>query len=38
MAKISAAVLGATGEVGQKFVINLQRHPWFELTALYASE
>lgn len=38
MAKIPAAVLGATGEVGQKFVINLQRHPWFELTALYASE
>jgi len=38
MAKIPVAVLGATGEVGQKFVINLQRHPWFELTALYASE
>lgn len=38
MAKIPVAVLGATGEVGQKFVINLQRHPWFELRALYASE
>lgn len=38
MAKIPVAVLGATGEVGQKFIINLQRHPWFELTALYASE
>jgi len=38
MAKIPVAVLGATGEVGQKFVINLHRHPWFELTALYASE
>ena len=38
MAKTPVAVLGATGEVGQKFVINLQRHPWFELTALYASE
>lgn len=38
MARIPVAVLGATGEVGQKFVINLQRHPWFELTALYASE
>lgn len=38
MAKIPVAVLGATGEVGQKFVVNLQRHPWFELTALYASE
>ncbi len=38
MAKIPVAVLGATGEVGQKFVINLQRHPWFEPTVLYASE
>ncbi len=38
MAKIPIAVLGATGEVGQKFVLNLQKHPWFELTALYASE
>ena len=38
MAKIPVAILGATGEVGQKFVVNLQRHPWFEITALYASE
>ncbi len=38
MAKIQVAILGATGEVGQKFVVNLQKHPWFELTALYASE
>ncbi len=38
MKKIPVAVLGATGEVGQKFVLNLQKHPWFELTALYASE
>lgn len=38
MVKISVAVLGATGEVGQKFVVNLQNHPWFDLTALYASE
>ncbi|MFH1821591.1 MAG: aspartate-semialdehyde dehydrogenase [Methanobacteriota archaeon] len=38
MAKIPVGVLGATGEVGQKFVVNLQKHPWFELTALYASE
>ncbi|MDI6642722.1 MAG: aspartate-semialdehyde dehydrogenase family protein [Candidatus Hodarchaeaceae archaeon] len=38
MAKIPVGILGATGEVGQKFVVNLQRHPWFELTALYASE
>ncbi|MCJ7719963.1 MAG: aspartate-semialdehyde dehydrogenase family protein [Candidatus Hadarchaeum sp.] len=38
MAKIPVAILGATGEVGQKFVVNLQKHPWFETKALYASE
>ena len=38
MAKIPVAILGATGEVGQKFVVNLQKHPWFEIKALYASE
>jgi len=38
MAKIQVGVLGATGEVGQKFVMNLQNHPWFELSALFASE
>jgi aspartate-semialdehyde dehydrogenase len=38
MAKIPVAILGATGEVGQKFVVNLQKHPWFEINALYASE
>ncbi len=38
MDKITVGLLGATGEVGQKFVINLQKHPWFELKELYASE
>jgi aspartate-semialdehyde dehydrogenase len=38
MAKIPVAILGATGEVGQKFVVNLQEHPWFEVRELYASE
>jgi len=38
MEKITVGLLGATGEVGQKFVINLQKHPWFELKELYASE
>ncbi len=33
-----AAVLGATGTVGQRFVTLLEGHPWFELTALAASE
>ncbi|MEM2878750.1 MAG: aspartate-semialdehyde dehydrogenase family protein [Candidatus Hadarchaeales archaeon] len=37
MDRLRAGILGATGEVGQKFVFNLQRHPWFEIVALYAS-
>lgn len=36
--KIPVAVLGATGSVGQKFVELLQFHPWFEITALAASD
>lgn len=36
--KIKVGVLGATGAVGQRFVQMLQGHPWFELTALCASE
>ena len=31
-------ILGATGAVGQKFVEILAGHPWFEITALAASE
>ncbi len=38
MAKIPVGILGATGEVGQKFVVSLQRHPWFQITELFASE
>jgi len=38
MARVPVAVVGATGEVGQKFVVSLQTHPWFEIAALYASE
>lgn len=37
-AKIKVGVLGATGAVGQRFVQMLQGHPWFELTALCASD
>lgn len=33
-----AAVLGATGVVGQRFVELLQKHPWFEVGVLAASE
>ncbi len=38
MAKIPVAVLAATGAVGQRFVQLLVDHPWFEITALSASE
>ena len=34
----TAAVLGATGTVGQRFISLLAEHPWFELTALTTSE
>jgi len=37
-AKVPVAVLGATGTVGQKFVRLLAEHPWFEITALAASD
>jgi aspartate-semialdehyde dehydrogenase len=35
---IAVGILGATGSVGQKFVQLLSGHPWFEITALAASE
>ncbi len=38
MRRLKAGVLGATGMVGQRFVQLLQDHPWFELSALAASE
>jgi aspartate-semialdehyde dehydrogenase len=37
-AKIAVAVLGATGSVGQRFVQLLERHPWFYLHEVVASE
>jgi aspartate-semialdehyde dehydrogenase len=36
--RIPVAVLGATGSVGQRFVQLLNRHPWFRLAELVASE
>ena len=36
--KISVAVLGATGAVGQRFIQLLADHPWFEIAAVAASE
>ncbi len=36
--RFRVGILGATGAVGQKFVEVLEGHPWFEITALAASE
>jgi len=38
VSRIPVAVLGATGTVGQKFIRLLADHPWFELTAIAASD
>ncbi|MBQ3913415.1 MAG: aspartate-semialdehyde dehydrogenase [Lachnospiraceae bacterium] len=37
MAKLKAAVLGATGMVGQRFIQLLENHPWFEVAVVAAS-
>jgi len=34
----SVAIVGATGVVGQQFVVALQKHPWFQIVKLAASE
>jgi aspartate-semialdehyde dehydrogenase len=38
MTKIRTAILGATGTVGQRMIQLLEGHPWFEVTALAASD
>src|SRR5579884_2330871 len=35
---IRVGIVGATGVVGQQFVVALQHHPWFQITCLAASE
>jgi len=35
---IRAAIVGATGIVGQQFLVALKEHPWIEVSALAASE
>jgi aspartate-semialdehyde dehydrogenase len=35
--KIKVGVLGATGTVGQRFIVLLSTHPWFVIDALGAS-
>ena len=37
MKKYRVGIIGATGMVGQRFVLLLTDHPWFEVTALGAS-
>jgi len=36
--KLKVGILGATGAVGQRFVSLLEGHPWFDVSALMASE
>ena len=36
--QLPVAVLGATGSVGQRFVSLLDKHPWFKVVALAASD
>ena len=35
---LKAAIVGATGIVGQQFILALQQHPWFRIEALAASQ
>lgn len=37
MKKFNVGVIGATGMVGQRFMLLLAEHPWFHVTALAAS-
>jgi aspartate-semialdehyde dehydrogenase len=36
--KLSVGILGATGMVGQRFIQLLERHPWFQVAWLAASD
>jgi aspartate-semialdehyde dehydrogenase len=38
MKKLRVAILGATGTVGQRMIQFLDRHPWFEVGAVCASD
>jgi len=38
MDKLEIGIIGATGVVGQQFILALQEHPWFEIACLAASE
>ena len=38
MSRLKAAIVGATGIVGQQFILALQEHPWFTIAALAGSQ
>src|SRR3990167_3635599 len=38
MQKIPVGILGATGMVGQQYIRLLEKHPWFEVTHVAASQ
>jgi aspartate-semialdehyde dehydrogenase len=38
MEMLKTCIVGATGVVGQQFVVALQNHPWFKISSLAASE
>lgn len=37
MKQYNVGIIGATGMVGQRFLLILESHPWFRVTALAAS-
>ena len=37
MKKYNVGIIGATGMVGQRFILLLNNHPWFNITTLAAS-
>jgi aspartate-semialdehyde dehydrogenase len=38
MTKLKVGILGATGTVGQRMIQLLERHPWFEISSVAASD
>lgn len=38
MSKLKVGILGATGMVGQRFMVLLENHPWFEVAVVAASK
>ena len=36
--RLDVGILGATGMVGQQFIVQLANHPWFRIAWLGASE